>query len=168
MEKFKFEPVKKSQRELVHSWLLSPHAAEWFYGEGLQNTFNHLEQFFLGESKGSYWIAYEGQNPFAFLITSLVEKPHDELTGWCYSQGKTITLDILIGNTDYLGKGLALPLIKQFIADQFPDVSEVLIDPEASNLRAIHVYKKAGFKVLGEFIPTYSPHPHLMMRWNKF
>ena len=71
---------------------------------------------------------------------------------------------MLIGDLNYLGKGLAHILIREFLLSQFPQVAEVLIDPEASNSRAVHVYQKAGFKILGEFIPSHSPHPHLMMR----
>ncbi|MFZ4773294.1 MAG: GNAT family N-acetyltransferase [Chlamydiia bacterium] len=164
---FIFKPAEESERELIHSWLLSSHAAEWFYGEGLQNTINHLEQFFQEQSSSSYWLGYDQEHPFAFFITSLVEKPEDSLTSWCSPEGKTITLDVLIGDVNYLGKGLAPRLIQEFLADQFPEVGEVLIDPEATNARAIHVYKKAGFQILGEFIPAYSPHPHLMMRWNR-
>ena len=55
-------------------------------------------------------------------------------------------------------------MIKEFLLSEFPDVEEVLIDPEASNSRAVHVYEKVGFNILGEFIPSHSPHPHYMMR----
>jgi hypothetical protein len=71
---------------------------------------------------------------------------------------------MLIGDTNYLGKGLSHILIQEFLLSQFPSVSEVLIDPEATNSRAVHVYKKAGFVMIGEIIPSYSPHLHYMMR----
>jgi hypothetical protein len=40
--RFQFKPVDVAHSELVHKWLLQPHVAQWFYGQGLQNTFNHL------------------------------------------------------------------------------------------------------------------------------
>jgi RimJ/RimL family protein N-acetyltransferase len=40
---------------------------------------------------------------------------------------------------------------------------KVLIDPETSNTRAIHVYKKVGFKITGEFIASWHPVPHYQM-----
>ena len=46
---------------------------------------------------------------------------------------------------------------------QFPNVKRVLIDPEAANKRAIHVYQKAGFKIIGEFIASWHPVPHYQM-----
>lgn len=165
---FHFKPVDTSQRGIVHRWLTLPHAAEWFYGDGLNNTINHLDEFLNPLSKDTcishYWLAYEKEIPFAFLITSLVNKPHDALTNWCLAKGETITLDILIGDTHFLGKGLAHLVIRQFLDSQFPQVEEVLIDPEASNKRAIHVYQKAGFAIIAPFTPSHSPHPHYMMR----
>ncbi len=161
--RFHFKPVDKAHRLLVHEWLKQPHAAEWFYGKGLQNTINHLDAFLEGDSCGQYWLGYDQNRPFTFLITSHVQKPHDELSHWCRFDGEAITLDIIIGETDYLGKGFSQTLIREFLLSQFSHVAEVLIDPEATNTRAIHVYKKAGFTVLGQFIPSHNPHPHYMM-----
>lgn len=163
---FNFKPVDVAHRSLIHSWLLQPYVSEWFYGQGLENTFKHLDEFLAGASFAKYWLAFDKDRPFAFLITSYVDKPHDELTKWCSPDGQAITLDMLIGEPAYLGKGYAVQVIQQFLISQFPTISEVLIDPEATNAKAIHVYQKAGFNKLGEFIPSHSPHPHYMMRLN--
>ena len=74
-----------------------------------------------------------------------------------------IVLDVLIGEEKFLGKGLSHRMILEFLRDKFPHVSKVLIDPEASNTKAIHVYEKAGFKKVEQFIPDYNPTPHWMM-----
>lgn len=69
------------------------------------------------------------------------------------SDGKTLTLDYLIGNKKYLGKGLSYLTInefKNFLDDQ---VSALLIDPESNNTKAIHVYEKAGFNKVSTFVP---------------
>jgi ribosomal protein S18 acetylase RimI-like enzyme len=163
-QKFHFQPVDQAYRSLVHHWLKQPHVAKWFYGQGLQNTINHLDDFLKGSSSGQYWIGFDQERPFAFLITSSVEKPNDELTKWCAKEGEAITLDLLIGEADYLGKGLSHIVIQEFLLSQFSNVTEVLIDPEATNSHAVHIYKKVGFTVLGEFIPSHSPHLHYMMR----
>ncbi len=39
----------------------------------------------------------------------------------------------------------------------------MLIDPEATNTKAIHVYEKVGFKIIGEFIASWHPVPHYQM-----
>src|SRR5579872_1570738 len=162
--RFRFKHLDPEHCSLVHRWLREPHVAKWFYGQGLQNTLNHIDDFLNGSAKGQYWLGYDQNRPFAFLITSRVEKPQDGLTRWCSKEGDAITLDLLIGEADYLGKGLSHLVIQEFLLSQFPNVAEVLIDPEATNSHAIHIYKKVGFEVLGEFIPSHSPHLHYMMR----
>lgn len=161
-----FKYVDQSHRSLIHSWLFQPYVSEWFYGQGLENTLKHLDEFLEGRSFAQYWLGFDKNHPFTFFITSDVEKPDDELTKWCNSEGRAITLDMLIGDKNYLGKGYSVPVIHQFLLTQFPNVSEVLIDPEATNEKAIYVYKKAGFNILGEFIPSHSPHLHYMMKLN--
>jgi RimJ/RimL family protein N-acetyltransferase len=150
---FRFAPAEPSQRELLHRWFEQPHIKEWLHGVGLQNTLNGLEKFFLRQSSTTYWIGYDNAIPFAFLITS----PEGE---------HVTTLDLFICNLDYLGKGLSVPMIRQFLIDHFSHMHKVLIDPEASNARAIHVYKKVGFKVTGEFIASWHPVPHYQMELN--
>lgn len=163
-KQFHFKHVDRAHRSLIHAWLKTPHVAEWFYGQGLENTLRHLDAFLKGEAEMQYWLAFDKDRPFAFLITSEVKKPKDAIARWCKEEGDAITLDMLIGDLDYLGKGLSPLVIREFLISQFPRVAEVLIDPEASNSKAVHVYKKAGFEIVGEFIPSHSPHPHYMMR----
>ncbi len=165
--RFLFKPVDQKTRPLVHKWLHKPHVAEWFYGHSLETTIKYLDDFLAGSSKYQYWLSYKKEHPFGLLITSRVEKPHDELSKWCNKEGDAITLDFFIGDKDYMGKGSAHLLIQEFISSQYPDVSEVLMDPESTNLRAIRVYQKAGFEILGEFVPPQSPNTHLMMRRQK-
>ncbi len=147
---FHFSPAESSQISLIHGWLQQDHIKKWIHGTGLQNTLNGLEKFFRGESGTTYWIGYHKDTPFAFLITS------PEGTD-------ATTLDLFICDLNYLGKGLAVPMIQEFLTSQFPNVKKVLIDPEATNERAIHVYQKAGFKIVGEFIATWHPVPHYQM-----
>jgi RimJ/RimL family protein N-acetyltransferase len=147
---FHFSPAESSQISLIHGWLQQDHIKEWIHGAGLQNTLNGLEKFFRGESTTTYWIGYHKGSPFAFLITS--------------PEGcDATTLDLFICDLNYLGKGLAVPMIREFLTSQFPNVKKVLIDPEATNKRAIHVYQKAGFKIIGEFIASWHPVPHYQM-----
>jgi len=163
-KQFTFELATIKYQELIHSWLQQPHVMQWFCGQGLKNTIQELGQFLHDSSIFQYWLAFDQNHPFALLITSSIDKPSDELTRWCSESGDAITLDILIGDPNYLGKGLAHRLIQDFLVNQFAHVKEVLIDPDMANLRAIHVYKKAGFKIVGEFVPSHSAQLHYMMR----
>lgn len=147
---FYFAHAVASQKNMLHKWLQQPYINEWIHGVGLQNTLNGLEQFFKDESDMTYWIGYYQEIPFAFLITA----PDGD---------EAISLDLFICDLNYIGKGLAVPMIQEFLISQFPHVKKVLIDPEATNARAIHVYQNAGFKIIGEFIASWHPVPHFKM-----
>lgn len=75
------------------------------------------KRFFEGKSDATYWIGYDKDIPFAFLITS--------------PEGKDgTTLDVFICEVNYLSRGLAVPMIRKFLIDHFSHLKKVLIDPE--------------------------------------
>ena len=174
--RFKFKPAVKSQRELIHLWLQQDYIREWIHGQGLQNTLDGLEKFFQYQAEGKvldrqtkitqHWICYDVDKPFVYLLTSNVLKniAVDEYTKYCEMEGPAITLDMFIFDTEYLGKGLASTVIKEFLLSQFSDVSEVFIDPEKRNERATHVYQKVGFHIIEEFVASWHPVSHLRMK----
>jgi RimJ/RimL family protein N-acetyltransferase len=65
-----------------------------------------------------------------------------------------------------LGRGIAVAMIRKFLSSHFQNMKKVLIDPEASNKRAIHVYQKVGFQIIREFIASWHPVPHYQMELN--
>lgn len=168
----KFSPVEISHKDLILKWFEEDHVKEFFYGDGVKNTLSNLDLFCQGiNNNGSYtfhhWIAFYENIPFAFIMTSPVTGPYnenDDYNKWYVDGSKTFTLDLLIGEKDFLGKGLAHVMIQQFILDQYADADYFIIDPEAENTKAIHVYEKAGFKKVSELCPAFNPKPHIMMR----
>lgn len=148
--RFAFKSVQQSQRLFIHNWITQDHIKEWLHGDGLRNTIEDLDKFFNDTSWGRHWVAYDHDIPFAYLLTS--EDGAD-----------AITLDLFICDLNYLGKGIAVPMIREFLISQFPNIKRVLIDPEATNKRAIYVYQKVGFKIIREFIASWHPMLHYQM-----
>jgi RimJ/RimL family protein N-acetyltransferase len=149
--RFTFKLAEQHQKQLIHNWIAQEHIREWVHGEGLRNLLENLENFFKGTSFCQHWIAYENATPFGYLLTS--------------NEGEAaMTLDLFICDLNYLGKGLSVQMIQEFLISQFPNKKEVLIDPEAANTRAIHVYEKVGFRIIGEFIAKWHPVLHYKMR----
>jgi len=70
--------------------------------------------------------------------------------------GSTYSIDYMIGNKEYYGKGLGARTLSAFLlffknnVDSHADT--YFIDPDITNPRAKHVYEKAGFKFIGDFI----------------
>ncbi len=173
--RFTFKPAVELQRDLIHGWLQQNYIREWIHGQGLQNTLMGLEQFFQYQAVGKgldrkseitqHWIGYDNDKPFVYLLTSNVFKKTDnEYKKYCETDGLAITLDIFICDAEYLGRGLAGTVIKEFLLSHFSDVAEVFIDPEKANERAVHVYQKVGFHMVGEFVAPWHPVPHYIMK----
>ena len=159
-----FEKLKQGQENLVKRWLQQDYVAEYWFGEGLKNTLQSIEKFITSqELLYTLWLAYDEKTPFAFLMTSEVGSDDEPFSKFCGPSTKAITLDLLIGDRAYLGRGLAHVMIGQFLQQKFHDKTDVFIDPSIKNTRAIHVYEKAGFEKLEEFIPSWCPDPHILM-----
>lgn len=169
-----FTNAQKKHKDIILKWFNKPHVKQYYYGEGLQNTLNNIELYMNAQNNnGKYmfdhWVALIDNEPFGFLMTSPIAGPHDPNDSYkkWYVDGKTtFTLDLLIGEEECLGKGLSTTMIRSFIIDKFAHADYFLIDPVCNNSKAIHVYKKAGFIKIDDFVPDHDPIPHIMMQVN--
>jgi RimJ/RimL family protein N-acetyltransferase len=106
-----------------------------------------------------YWIGLMDNEPYCLIMTSEILFTQTNLPDLWRSnlskKGKTFSIDFMIGNQKYFGKGLAAPTLEAFtgfIKNKFyPPVDTFYIDPEESNPRAKHVYEKAGFCYVADF-----------------
>ncbi len=159
LQKIHFKPLRKTQEEMVKQWLSQDYVAEFWRGAGLQNTLKSISRFVNGEQTPfTLWIAYDGKIPFGYLMTSKIEFEKDHLHAkYLTPSSKAISLDLLIGNPSYLGRGFGHRMIKELLLQKFSDATDVFIDPGTDNPKAIHVYEKVGFRKLEEFIPEWDP-----------
>lgn len=111
----------------------------------------------------NYWVGLIDGQPYS-LIMSIIEKPGEKRPklkeDYISQTGTTYGLDFCIGNRDFLSQGLAAPTLKTFVEFFKVNVDSVadtfLIDPYDNNPRAKHVYAKAGFELVGDFIAEHN------------
>lgn len=111
------------------------------------------------EGQYSYWIATANQTPFAMIMT-IQETPDSPINPEKLSRlskiGHTYSLDYMIGNSAFWGKGYGAQTLAEFLVyfrchvDMHADT--FFIDPAIDNPRAKHVYMKAGFEPVCDFI----------------
>ncbi len=158
-----FEKASQQHEKLIFTWLAEPHMMEFWdntqeHKDDIMNFIHGRKQhYFYGTTQ--YWIGFINEEPFCFILsdellssqTDLSEAHQNNLS----KLGRTVGLDFGIGNTKFLGKGLAAPTLAKFTSfyhEQIdPSADTFFIDPDEDNPRAIHVYEKAGFKLVGEF-----------------
>lgn len=163
--KIKFEKVTGAHLNTIFSWLTEPHVMEFW--DNTQAHKDDIVNFAEGRKTPSsyaggeyvYWIAYLEDEPFAMLMT--IQEAHKEDIGEeklkrLSKTGHTYGLDYMIGNPKFFGKGYGSQTLSDFIdflrESIDPKADTFLIDPDSANLRAKHVYMKAGFKHVCDFI----------------
>lgn len=159
-----FEKVLLKHQDFLFSWLDAPHVKAFW--DNSQAHRDDIALFMNGRPTPStyfngmfsYWIGLMDEVPFCLIMTheeNEQTEPPDYMLPYLSNIGKTIALDFLIGNTDYLGKGFATPTLLSFMAffkeKVEPETALFLIDPALNNIRAIHAYEKAGFHRVSEF-----------------
>jgi len=135
INEFSFQPLKKTDLPLLFDWLALPHIAEWWRESRDWEIFSKkyipkitapdIQQVFIIRDGKRIGYIHSYEDP-----------------------GKIFGLDLFIADTESLGKGYSVPLIKQFIHQFILPLGpkKIGIDPEITNVRAIHVYEKVGFK----------------------
>ena len=160
-----FQPASTEHLALIMSWLEKEHVREFW--DNSQAHKDDIGLFVNGRTIHSpyfdgvfdYWIGSDRSEPFSLIMTSPLLSS-DELPDiwhkYLSKRGKTFSIDFLIGNERFLGKGLAAETLTCF-ATFFstavePETDTFLIDPDLANLKAKHVYAKAGFTAVGRYI----------------
>lgn len=94
-------------------------------------------------------IAELEQRPVAHV--AIIDPAEEEEHYWGDVASHRRALDIWIGDERDLGRRLGTEIMQLALARCFaaPDVAAVLIDPLASNTRAIRFYERLGFRSLG-------------------
>jgi len=83
----------------------------------------------------------------------MVEKASGKIIGtsWMTFDGRRIHLHHFGIAPDYQGQGLAKPLLKESLKFVKKKGYQVKIEVHRDNLKAINLYKKAGFEYLGDY-----------------
>jgi RimJ/RimL family protein N-acetyltransferase len=162
---FHFKKAKPEHIDIIFSWLAEPHMMEFWdntqeHKDDILNFIHERKQdYFYGTTQ--YWVGYIDEDPYCFILSDIFESDQDISEvhrAYLSKSGHTIGLDFGIGNTNYLGKGLAAPTLNAFVDfyhNQIDPLADTFfIDPDENNIRAKHVYDKAGFKKVGSFSGT--------------
>ena len=160
-----FEKATAKHQDIIFKWLAETHMQEFWdnsqeHKDDILNFIHGRKQhYFYGTTQ--YWVGYIDDQPFSFILSDQIlstqnisDVHHQHLS----EAGHTTVLDFGIGHIAYLGKGLAAPTLKAFMAffqkSIDPKTDTFFIDPDIKNPRAIHVYEQAGFKLVGNYVAT--------------
>ncbi|MBS0604196.1 MAG: GNAT family N-acetyltransferase [Verrucomicrobia bacterium] len=172
-KKITFKKAVKTDKKLIKSWFDKPHVKE--YWDNSKEMWDNVESYLEGDKiLFDYWICLYDKEPYGLIMTSDAAEPDprtkkqlDYFIPWIEPEGTTLTIDFMIGEKAFLGKGLSDLTLKKFAEVQEPSVTAFLVDPEVKNEKALHVYEKAGFVRVSTFIRGqgfFKGKPHYLLK----
>lgn len=160
-----FEKANMNHIDIIFGWLAEPYVQEFW--DNTQGHKDDILNFVNGRKEPShycggkyvYWIAICNDHPFAMLMTireTAADHINDIKLNHLSKTGHTYGIDYMIGDKNYFGKGYGDKTLMKFLdffrKDFDSKADRFIIDPASDNPRAKHVYMKAGFKHIDDFV----------------
>jgi RimJ/RimL family protein N-acetyltransferase len=129
---------------LLKAWLKEPHVAKWF-----THPDAWIEEIELRETKFSFiqhYVVEEEGYPIGFCQFYDYSKGGEEWNGSIPAEG-SYSIDYLIGDPAYLGKGYGTEIVKLLTAEirNKTDAKRIIVKPEPENKRSRSTLISAGF-----------------------
>jgi aminoglycoside 6'-N-acetyltransferase len=131
-----------ADRPLLERWDEAPHVVE----SDPNDDWQWERELALDHAWREQLIAEVNGRPVGFL--QIIDPQLEDSHYWGDVPSGLRAIDIWIGEADALGQGYGTTMMQQAIARCFaaPEVTAILIDPLASNTRAIRFYERLGFR----------------------
>jgi RimJ/RimL family protein N-acetyltransferase len=154
---------------LLHQWLQVPQVLEWWWG-GVAPTYEAVAEKYGPDIADraltrAYLIMYAG-DPIGYIQTYRI-RDYPEYAAAVGMDEEAAGVDLLIGETAYLHKGLGSHILRQFLRAVIfaaGDIASCIIGPSEANTIAIRAYEKAGFRFFKTIPSTNEPTPEYLMR----
>ncbi len=160
-----FDKAALQYKDRIFSWLDKPYVQAFWDNSDLYRV--DLDVFMNGRKIPSpyfdgifdYWVGTKNEEPFCLMMSNQV-LPNDDVPDLWKTHlsrtGNTVSLDFMIGEEAFLGKGYAPVAINAFITFYLSNIDAktdlFLIDPDKDNKKALRAYENAGFVKAGAFL----------------
>ena len=150
-----FAPMKESHLHLWEKWADIPHVKEVWFIDGYETT-DYIHQKIAGNGYDYPFVIELNGKPIGYIqccdlyvYRTKCENPKGLFIN---EEPGTFCLDLFIAEESLLNKGLGTKIINQFTQKLLSEfkTQKILIDPAASNKRAIRCYEKCGYRVIRE------------------
>jgi hypothetical protein len=139
MKSINFRKLNQPDYHLLHKWLQLEHIRK-FWHDGDRN----IEQVITHYSEPDYCNRFIIEiNNFSVGYIQSYDVQESSILQYIIVGNLMyfLGIDIFIGELEYLNKGYAKCILQQFIEKFGGNHNGFVVDPEISNLKAIHIYK---------------------------
>lgn len=145
----KFVILSADHLPLVWKWLQEPHVAEFWKETENEQEFRDSHLAWLSENGVIAHVVYLDETPIGYIQHYNAKQAGADW--WPDAAEGTYGIDQFIGVPAFVGKGHGTRFIRTYVESLFqnPKVTEVIVDPDPRNARAIRAYEKVGFTKVG-------------------
>jgi aminoglycoside 6'-N-acetyltransferase len=145
-----FRPLTKADFPQFARWLGRPHVQKWWPEPA---TVEHVAKEYGGCTDGDFmtrvYVVCDGAKPIGILQAFELKSYPD----WAQRLGgppDAVSIDYLIGEESYIGRGVGAQMIRQFVEtvvpEVYPNASAVVTSAELENGASLGALAKAGFE----------------------
>jgi len=138
---------------LWHQWIQIPHVKNTWFIDGYETT-DYIHQKIAGNAYDYPFIIQLNGDPIGYIqccdLFAYRNKCKNPKGLFTKENPGTYCLDLFIAEENLLNKGIGTQVIRQFTQKLLSEfqAKRILIDPAASNKRAIRCYEKCGYKIV--------------------
>jgi aminoglycoside 6'-N-acetyltransferase len=151
-----FAPIRHKHLELIQEWFSTNEYLHKNWDPDLK--IDQIMQKFgskIHHESVNGWIIFYGGKPIGYYQDYEIHG-HDQI--WEYCKGKSVGIDLFIGDKDFYGKGIGVSGIKIISKILGKRYMTVVADPLVNNEISIKAFEKAGFKKAGVLELDFSTH----------
>lgn len=155
-----FEPLQKTHFPLLLKWLRTPHVNAWWNKSEAWTSDSVIEKY--ASYIDGYRLVGDERKPMHAYVITIDATPvgyiqfydvRDFFREYDYSMNNLplacAGFDWYLGEPDYVGKGIGTKVLELFLNTiVLKTFKAVFIDAASTNIAAIRVYEKVGFKEL--------------------
>lgn len=149
-DKISFRKLQFADLPQMAEWLQTDFVKEWWHDPAPTTVEALTEEYgpvIEGtDSTQAFFICYDS-TPIGYIQTYRF-RDNPEWQEAIQPEGEAAGVDIFIGDTNFIHRGLGTLAMKKFLKEVVfsqPDINNCYIDPEPANKTAIRSYEKAGF-----------------------
>jgi aminoglycoside 6'-N-acetyltransferase len=147
-----FRPLTRADLPRLCDWINAPHARRWFgQGRSLASVVDEYTPYIDGTTPIHPLLVSYAKRPIGMISWERFGDFPDFMRAYGVSDPDAVNCDVLIGDVDFVHRGLGAPLLRRFLREIIfsdPRYTSCIIDPMPENLGAIRAYEKAGFRYL--------------------
>jgi aminoglycoside 6'-N-acetyltransferase len=151
-----FRPVSAADLPMLADWLARPHWREW-WGDP-ETELGYIRAMVEGRDGTRPFIAEMAGEPVGYIHMWFV--PETRVEPWISEApwlrdlpDDAVGVDLSVADPERLGAGLGTAILRAFVAELRREGRDVVvIDPHATNARAVRAYEKAGFRPIPELL----------------